>query len=48
MTAKETQAYIKQIKMFAKKISASKAKSVKFLAKTGVYTKKGALNPQYK
>ena len=48
MTLKETQAYVKQIKKFAEKVTSSKAKSMEFLAKTGVYSKKGTLKANYK
>ena len=48
MTAKETEVYIKDMKKFTKKVSASKDKSKEFLEKTGVYSKKGNLNQPYK
>jgi hypothetical protein len=48
MTPKETDAYIKDMKKFTKKVSASKDKSKQFLEKTGVYSKKGNLNQPYK
>jgi hypothetical protein len=48
MTLEETQAYVKQIKKFAEKVTSSKAKSMKFLAKTGVYSKKGILKAHYR
>ena len=48
MTSKETEEYIKDMKKFTKKVSASKEKSKEFLEKTGVYSKKGNLNQPYK
>jgi hypothetical protein len=48
MTLKETQAYVKKIQRFTKKVTSSKIKSRKFLAKTGVYSKEGALKAHYR
>jgi hypothetical protein len=48
MTLRETQAYVKKIKKFTKKVTSSKIESRKFLAKTGVYSKKGALKAHYR
>ena len=48
MTSKETDAYIRDMKKFTKKVSASKDKSKQFLEKTGVYSKKGDLKQPYK
>jgi hypothetical protein len=48
MTQKETEEYIKDMKKFTKKVSASKNKSKAFLEKTGVYSRKGNLNQHYK
>ncbi len=48
MVPKETQDYIDEIKKFTKEVTASKKKSAEFLAKTGIYSEKGELNPQYK
>ncbi len=48
MTAKEVEACVKDIKKFTKKVTSTKAKAREFLAETGVYTKKGKLNRNYK
>jgi len=48
MTTKEVEAYVKDIKKFTKKVTATKEKAREFLAQTGVYTKKGKLSRNYK
>lgn len=48
MTAKQTEQIVKEMKEFARKTASSPDKAREFLAKTGVYTKKGQLKKQYK
>ena len=48
MTFKETNNYIKKLKNFTKKVTATKKEAKNFLEKTGIYTKKGKLNKNYK
>ena len=48
MSNKEIKLYIKEMKAFIKKISASKEESKKFLVQTGIYTKSGKLSKNYK
>lgn len=43
MTDKEMREQIKGMREFTKRISASKEKAIKFLAATGMYTRKGNL-----
>jgi len=48
MSTKELNAYLLEMRAYAKKISSDKKASEEFLQRTGVYTKKGKLSKNYR
>lgn len=48
MTDKELKKYIKNIKKFSKIVQKNKDKRDELLIKTGIWTKKGILNKNYR
>jgi hypothetical protein len=48
MYHKEINKYIRELQRYMSKISTSKEAAIKFLQKTGIYTKSGNLKKEYR